>query len=94
MKTNQARSMRRPPKGVNVSLAACSAAYLAVFGEKHPDTMPFAKAAELVREARPEDWDQVLLYADQLSKVRTAEGRYPSHESVAAKVRELRGIGA
>lgn len=56
----------RHPQGINTSLAAISIAYIATFGEHHPANMPYNKAGEAVREARPIDWVLVLEEAQAL----------------------------
>lgn len=66
---------------MNCTLASISAAYLFVFGVKHPDTMPYAQAAELVRDARA-DWRQVMTLAGAATA--KVGDRYPTVEESAA----------
>lgn len=54
---------------MQVSYAEIVVAYMAVFGEKWPDDMPYGEAGAKVRAKRPDDWRWIFQEAGEALKV-------------------------
>lgn len=68
---------------MNVTFAAIMIAHIVVFRTNMPNDLPFNEAAEKIRLARPNDWEQILLACESVKGIKDEDGDRLSNENLA-----------
>jgi hypothetical protein len=77
-----------PNQGMSVSLADIMIVHIVVFGHPMASDLPFATAGEMIREARPNDWRD-LMTTSMCERLRN--DKTMSYEQLAALVKAIHG---